>query len=417
MLLVRRKIPLMHKLLYISIFLAFIIYPLYRIYVGALYLPLTYSMVVLGLSGLLVVAVLYGKAELIAIYYIVAAVVFRVNNVVQPSTSEFIIYSLVILHIDVIARQLVIGIGFRKTKASLKGILLTMTIPAIMLSIYLGTSLASTKLFVDLFNNVVHGNILSEVVLGAFVSTRIGSLLLLALVSFAVFYVITRIITSFISDVVFTTPGYSKAFVSKFSSEVFNMLNEGRTWHQKLFFRSIYILVLFFSWVFIAPIYRLIFAYFPVFIPATIAYFMAFITSIVLSIILYFYLKRALMYTLGLKIVLSKPSKPRIPRISLLNGSIILSIVILVLYIISILWYYDWNYFVLLKVFSSAFGFSEPLYDHRLVSFVDKYIDNGYIYIVNEFTTYLQNYINYVAEEYMWLTNLIKLVIEALWGG
>ncbi len=407
----RDRIPLKYRLAYLVLYTLLIVYPLYRIATGIMYLPLIYSIIVIFASLLIILGMVYSSSELIILYYVLTAIVFKVCMVKEPSVEEFIIYSLVILHGDIISKMLVYGVGYRRIRSSLKGALMTVSVIFTILLLYLAVAYVTTGLFIDLSDRVVKGNILSEITFGKILTTRFGNLVLLIMIILSVLHVLSRYVSGVISDILSLNPVYAIYYIRSSIKSSWDLLNKGDTWHQKLLSRTMTTFILFFTWVLVLPVYFIIADIVPALLGVQL-YILSFATSIVISAILYTSIRR------GILRLLRQKASLELPRLSLEKPSsipLLAAIALLVAYVVSLLIYYKHDAGLLCDVFIRSLGLGKPHYDQYLNGVVEIF-ERTYINILDSIMKYINKYVSCLVEEFDWMTGLIKSLIELLWG-
>ncbi len=408
---VRERLPSKYRIAYLTLYVLLIAYPIYRVSVGVSYLSQLYGALVAASSFLIILGIVYTRSELIVLYYVFVSIVFKICMVKEPSIGEFIIYSLVILHGDMISKILVYGIGYRRIRTSVKGLLLFITVVLSLLALYMVITYLATGLFINLSSNVVEANVLTELTFGKVLATRFGSLLLLLLVVICVLYILSHYVSGIVNDVLSLNRAYARDYIRSSIGFLWKLLYKGGSWHQKLFFRVTLLFILFFTWILILPLYFILAEFLPALFGPHL-FILSLATSLLISALVYTSLRRLLSKLLRQKASLELP-KLRLDKPS--DAPLILSIVMLTAYLVSLILYYKYDYGILYNTLMRSFGLGQPYSDQYLSSIVGVF-EKAYINISDYFVDYCEKYIGYLVSEFEWLTRLIKSLIKLLWG-
>lgn len=417
-LLSRKKMGI-YRLIYLIIYFVLIVYPLYRIYEYAFYLDQLFQTIVLGGLVLVFFAILYGAPDLIVIYYIIAGLVYRVNYVPgAPGLHEVIVYSIFILHADIVSKLVTLGFGYRKIRASTKGIPFSVLIPAIMIVSYIMVAYYVANMFLLLTDNVIYSSELSRVVFSTFLSTRIGSLILFLLVIFGVFFVLSNFVTDVASDTIWLNPSYAKTKIVSWLRKEYRELVENRSWHQKIYTSAITTTFLFIT---MSLVYPILFRFIEItasIIGGHVSESEVRFVSLILVLPLSYFIGRSFknfafgfigirrqreLYERELKrsIVVHK-SDPFLYMLITIGYLIFLSIIDP-----------DLPYHVINRVFGVEA--TDTTMEHPLFRWVVEILDDARDFLNENFIKYLNNYILQAISEYRRLIELIKMAIKLLW--
>jgi len=402
---------ILRRLTYSLVYFALIGFPLYRIYLGGLRCPYLYMYALLALTSLIILGLLRDRSELIIIYYVAAAVILRVNNVGIPSVPELLIYSLIILHGDLIVKALVYGIGLRKITASFKGYLVTGGFVALSLLAYLLVGYLSASLFVNIMKVSVIATSLSELVLRPFIATRIGSITIIALSAVFTSYILLEYLTGLSSDMIGLNPVYAGARIKADLISAYDSLISGKSWHDKLWSYSV---TTFFSialWIAVAPAYRLGIESVPYLLRLLnhnelegLYQSLSFITGVILAYLAYKVIR-------GLANKFITPQQKSLPETvkGLRNNYLWLVIPSAILGIyVSVLLIRPPTEATFINILMRSLGLSNPK-PGTSWKLVNSFMDC--------IPSCLNNYVQEVIAEFNWLVYIVRLVMNILWGA
>ena len=396
------------RVLYSLIYLLLIGFPLYRIYLGALICPEIYQYVLLALSSLVIIGLLKDKSELIIIYYVATAIIFQVNNVGTPSAGELLIYSLIILHGDIVEKALIYGVGLRKIRSSIKGYLITATFVSISLIAYLMGGYLSASLFMALEKASVLSTSLSEAVLKPFLNTRVGSLTIIVVSAVMTSYILTEYLGGITSDIIGLNPEYAGRKIKASLTKAYELIISGKTWHDRLLNYSVVTFLSLTLWIATVPAYKLGIKSVPYIMKALsaneltgITQTLSMITGVVLAYLTYRVLRR-----LMVNVILPKPFPENTWRPKRSYEWLIFPAIILITYVCLVMIYPPMNS-SLSGIVVRALGLSPPKPGTSWLFL------NSLIYSI---PARISQYVKEVVGEFNWLIYIARLVMNILWG-
>ncbi|MCD6488062.1 MAG: hypothetical protein J7K21_02435 [Desulfurococcales archaeon] len=178
-----KKAGKIQRIVYIITYIALIVYPLYKIISPAGLLPWILSLIVyIGLI-LVILGIIYSNPEVIVLYYIISGIIYQVSPVPgAPSSFEIMIYALLVLHIDIISKIIGTGIGYRKIRTGIQGLMASIIIPAGIIGIYVYVAYILSGFFLSLSTAMYTSNPLSSLIIGLFLRTRFGNIIFFLLI-------------------------------------------------------------------------------------------------------------------------------------------------------------------------------------------------------------------------------------------
>ena len=400
---------LARRLTYSTIYLVLIGWPLYRIYLGMLLTPQIYQYALLSLSFLILLGLLKDRSELIITYYVTAAIVLQVNHVGIPSVGELLIYSLIILHGDMIVKTLIYGVGLRKVRTSVKGYVVSAGFIGISLIAFLIGGYLSAALFIGLEKASVTSTSLSEVVLKPFLNTRVGSITVIILSAMLTSYILTEYFGGVTTDIIGLNPEYARRRIRAALSKAYKSVVFGKAWHDRLWRYSVLTFLSLVLWAATIPAYRLGVGSVPYLMKllnseelSGITQLLSFITGVALAYVAY----RAIRKVVA-KAFLPKPltSRANVPKAS--YKWLLISLVALAAYLLILFRSPPLNsgpYSTLLRTLrlsSPRPGSSWPVLDS----------------FINSLPRNVNQYIQGVVNGFNWLTYIARLIMNILWGG
>ena len=404
-----RKTYLIRRLTYSLIYLLLIGWPIYRIYLGALRTPRPYQYALIALSSLVVLGLLKDRSELVITYYVATTIILQVNNIGVPSAGEVLIYSLIILHGDIIVKALIYGVGLRKIRTSLRGYLITVSFVGASLIAYLMGGYLSAKLFIGLEKASVTSSSLSEAVLNPFLNTRVGSLTVIILSAALTSYILTEYLGGISSGIIGLNPQYAERKMRSALTKAFRLIVSGKTWHDRLWSYSVLTFLSLILWVVVAPAYKLgvesvpyLMKVFNINEVSGIIQLLSIITGIALVYITYRAIRGAVA-----KAILPKPFLKESRRLNASYGWIVIPAVMLITYLLILVIYPPMNSTpsdTMLRVL----GLSSPRPGaswHILNSFI------------NNVPAEANQYVQEVVKEFNWLIYIARLIMNILWGS
>ncbi|MCD6324601.1 MAG: hypothetical protein J7L55_05805 [Desulfurococcales archaeon] len=251
-----RNASVKRRAAYVALYLALTAYPLYRVFEGAALLPDIFKLIPAAAAALIPLGMYYGRSEFIVTYYVVVTAVLQANRIPYPSPAETLIYSLLMLHADILGKALTVGGYGRRVSVGLKGAAATSVVVAALALTYISTGYWSAYLAVGLKDAAVAANGLTEVVLGAFLSTRAGSVMLVVFLSIFTAYVVSRYLGETLSEVLAMSRGYALAAGNAHMKAELQALIEGRAWYLRLMKYSSLTFVALVAWFIVAPAVR-----------------------------------------------------------------------------------------------------------------------------------------------------------------
>ncbi len=249
-----------------------------------------------------------------------------------------------------------------------------------------------------------------------FITTRIGSIILLLLFVFIVYYVLNNYVTLLISDTIALNKEFAfHRVVSILQSEAKNIVL-GKDPFQKLFARSFLFIIMFYLYGITYPLYRsfydLIYKFFSYFsLPeyvVLLAWFgLLYVVSYVVYKIIYSRIISVIKPSVSrIKHDLKKTMQPKIWR------PFYLFLFILVTYVTTIALISPSEFSGILMR-SLGLGKNINIVYHN--AFL-RLLTNQYIHYSYYLSQYIQNYILNIEEAYKILTRLVKDIIEFIWG-
>lgn len=244
----------------------------------------------------------------------------------------------------------------------------------------------------------------------AFISTRVGSLVLFSLIIFVVYYIIDNYLTGLISDTVFLNIDFVKNRIKTIIYSQAHDLLKGNDPFQKIYVRSILFIVFFYVYGLLFPVMSFIENLIQITLLSYIVWIAIWLT---LSTIIYNSLRDRVLNTL-------------IPRQSFKFDAlkitdnirshkwIYLSSAFLFLYI-GFIYVMDRNPSVIMDLLLTSLGFKHPTYmgGRDQVTFIISRLYTGFC---NNLIYYIENYFYSIEEAYTMLSKLLRELIVFLWG-
>ncbi len=398
-----------------AIYMILIIYPLYRILMYVTALDLLFQTILLGGLSLVFIGIVLGMPEFIVIYYIIAGLVYKVNYVFgAPGFHDIILYSIFILHADILSKMITIGVGSRKIRVKLWGIPFTIIVPVIIVGSYVALAYYVLNMFMGIVDNVIYSSELARIVFTTFLSTRIGSLMLFVFIVFAVFFVLTNYVTDLVSDTIWLNPSYARQRIIDWIKREYDELLKNKTWHQKLYTGAITTLLLFAVMSIIYPLLYDVFGFLvEMGFGEQLKYF-AFFVSLPVS---YVFGRSFKNWAYGM--VSSERFKSSVEReirfvLRVPKSDPFLYLLLTLAYVFFLLYI---NPDIVYHAIYTVLGITPP--QPTTTGIFGEIIDllNRLVEYINTNTIpYLNNYISRATSEYKGLIGIIKTVIKVLWG-
>jgi len=402
-----------YRLRYSIIYCILIAYPLYKIILSAQVLDTVFQMIIYSSIALIAIGIYFFLPEVIILSYIISGTVYQVLGTPgAPSLYEMLVYTLLILHGDALTRLLTMGIGIRRIRASLLGIIFSISLVFIIIGTYLMISYSLANVFIELTNYASTGNIIAKMVIGYFLETRIGSIIVFTLVALAVYYVLYNYINGLLSDTILLSKEYVADRLKNYFREVITRFHEGRLWHQRMFTRSFLIVIVFFTWALISPIILTIMNFLNWLVPyKAMRYGFSSILSLTIAFLIYSLLRRRLINLVQF-IFTPKPIELKKGELNRSYTSLIVSIGILASYVIVFAIFYPNK---IIHALYLLIGLDTPKYDFELYRYI-MIMDKGFISLSKQLPYLMNRYIDLVETEFNWLIEVIKTIINILWG-
>jgi len=403
-----RRTYFMRRVLHSLIYLVLLGFPLYRIYLGASMCPEIYRYVLLAFSFLIIIGLLKDRPEFIITYYVAVAIILQVNGVGIPSFGELLIYSLIILHGDIIVKALIYGVGLRRIRTSIKGYLITTTFVSTSLIAFLIGGYLSASLFVGLEKASISSTSLSEVVLKPFLNTRVGSLTIIVLSAVLTSYILTEYLGGITSDIISLNPEYAGRKIKASLTKAYELIISGKTWHDRLFNYTILTFLSLTLWIATVPAYKLGMKSIPYMVKTLntnelggITQILSLLTGIALAYLTYRILKGLIVKT-----ILPKPFSKGIELPKRSYGWLVIPVIILVTYVFLVIVYPPTNS-SLQDIMTRALGFSSPKPGTSWP------LLNS---LIHSIPTRINQYVEEIVDEFNWLIYIARLVMNILWG-
>ncbi len=401
-----------YRLLYSIVYILLISYPLYRILDSSIYLYGLFRIIIYLSIILIGLGIYLSIPEIIILSYIVCGTVYQIIGIPgTPSLYEVLIYTLLILHGDIITRLLTMGVGYRRIRARIPGIAVSIILISITIFIYITISYGLAQIFIELTNIASTGNLVAEMVIGYFLQTRVGELLLFILISLSVYYVLHNYINGLLSDTILLSHKYVASKLKTYFNELYRRSHEGGLWHQKLFVRMFYIVTLFFTWSLLSPIISMAMSILLRYSPKTLHYGLSFLLTIAISILVYalIYNRISGLVKIQFKPMLKNPFE-KLYRVS--YAGVAISISVLIAYIVLLFILYPYK---VVHALATVFGLEPPAYDYELNTYVDRF-DTWYLLFSQQLPYLMDKYIDSVEMEFNWFVKMVKTLIDILWG-
>lgn len=402
-----------YRLWYSIIYCILIAYPFYKIILSAQSLDTIFQVIIYSSILLIPIGIYFFIPEIIILSYIVSGTVYQVLGTPgAPSLYEMLVYTLLIFHGDILTRLLTMGIGIRRIRARFFGIVFSIFLIFIVIGTYISISYGLAIIFIEFIDYASRSNIIAKMVIGYFLETRVGSIIVFTLVSLAVYYVLFNYVNGLLSDTVLLSKEYVFDRLKSYFNDIMDRFKKGKLWHQRLFIRSFLILIIFFTWALISPFIMALMSLLYWLMPhETLRHGFSFLLSLAISFIIYSIVRgkltKLIQYTFTPKPIKFEGNVLKVSYVSLA-----LSIGILISYIVvSMIFYPD----KILHALYLLMGFDSPRYDPELYIYID--IFNKEFLSFSEQLPYLMDrYIDSVEMEFNWLIEVIKTIINVLWG-
>ncbi|MCD6301110.1 MAG: hypothetical protein J7L82_03465 [Staphylothermus sp.] len=308
------------------------------------------------------------------------------------------------------------GHGFNRV-FSIKGVLITMLLLALIYGAYLYTAYYIANLAYNAYMYII--SITPRIFQGfyeAFITTRIGSIILLLYFVFIVYYVLNDYITLLISDTVALNKKFAiNRIISTLRNEAKNIYI-GKDSFQKLFVRSFFFIIMFYLYGMTYPLYRNFYN----FIHQLITYLSLPEYSVILAWLgllnIVSYIVYKIIYSRIISVVKPSISRERNELIKTLQPSVwrpfyvFLSVLVFYVTIIAVT-----SPSELSSIIMRSLGLSKNInviYQNKFLRLLtNMFIDYSYY-----LTQWVQTYILYIDEAYRILTGLVKDMIEFIWG-
>ncbi len=379
------------------IYLMVNIYPLYIILEAGLAIQnLLPRLLILALTVIWFAGVYRVSPHILIIYYVVAGILLIASGNIYITPQLVIAFTLLAFLSDYMGR-LVIGFKWRRTRISLIGLIATTGVLILVVGLYVYTSYMVAGLS-NIFVEEIVSNTpsLFKVFFDVFISSRLGSLFVFVIIVFVSYYVLSEYITNTISDTILLTPSFAlHRIIYWVKDEGYRIIN-GVSDFQKLYSRTFFIVISFYIYILLFPLYGLLLSR----ISGWISYILSFAIWLLLSIIMHQAIRRKLIPT---------PKPPSIPRLKVSRAPLIISIILLTIYIV-ILYVEKIPVFGIVLRSISLSGKSYIFYSLR-----DVVSRTYYMFAINYYY-YSWIYIDKLSEAYQLLNKLLEFIIKFLWG-
>ncbi len=238
---------------YLALYALLTAYPLYRIWEGINLLPYPFKAASAAAAALVPIGIYYCRSEFVVTYYVLMTAVLQASRIDVFTPAEALIYSLILLHADLIGKALRRGGLGGQVRVGVKGAVSTAALIAGLALTYLVVGYFTAYVGVGLLNAAVSSNGLTQVVLGSFLTTRAGSIILVVFFTTFTAYVITRYFGEPLSEALGMSGQYASAASRAVRRAELRGLIEGKAWYVKLMRYSSLTFIAFLTWFLIYP--------------------------------------------------------------------------------------------------------------------------------------------------------------------
>ncbi len=308
------------------------------------------------------------------------------------------------------------GYNFKRT-LSIKGVLLTIILFLVIYGTYMYIGYYLANLVFNTYNYIISitPNLFQKFY-EVFITTRIGSIILLLLFVFIVYYILNNYITLLISDTIALNREFAlQRIITSLRSEAKNIVL-GKDPFQKLFASSFLYIIMFYLYGITYPFYRNFYNFVYEFLsrfslPEYLVLLIWFALLYIISYIIY-----KILYSKIISVIKPSVSKTKYNLRKLTKSTIwrpfYLFLFLLIVYATSIALISPDEFFGILMRSIGLDKSVNAFYHNYFLQF----LTTQYIHYTYYLSQYLQNYILSIEEAYKVLTRLVKDIIEFIWG-
>ncbi len=387
-------------------------YPLYSFMSSETLIPDAYIRLALMASSIVwLFGVLKANPVPLIVYYVFNGLLLNTLMPVQkPYVMMTLIYSLLAIHTDFIVKY-VAGLGTRKHHIRIPYLVVTIIMFIVLAGIFILSSIGISMMLNNYVETIVASSVnIFQVFFQEIIMTRIGSIILFFLVMGLLYVLLNDYIVSLISDLILLNPKFAEERIRNIVSYEAHQLLVGKDPIVNIYKRSSLFIIGLLVFVGLAPIYNI---YIKFFNNEWYGYVISFVMWSVLS---WGFYKAFTNYVEGALVRTDKRDPfEEAKKLAHARAGFVISIILLAGFLALVVIIHG-NPLLMLErtLLAPVSQYLTPGY-----TIPPTYMDRVYYYtnlLSSTLVKYMYNYVEQVGQTYLNLMNMIKYLINILWG-
>ncbi len=387
-------------------------YPLYSFMSSETLIPDAYIRLALMASSIVwLFGVLKANPVPLIVYYVFNGLLLNTLMPVQkPYVMMTLIYSLLAIHTDFIVKY-VAGLGTRKHHIRIPYLVVTIIMFIVLAGIFILSSIGISMMLNNYVETIVASSVnIFQVFFQEIIMTRIGSIILFFLVMGLLYVLLNDYIVSLISDLILLNPKFAEERIRNIVSYEAHQLLVGKDPIVNIYKRSSLFIIGLLVFVGLAPIYNIYIKFF------NNEWYGYIISLVMWSVLSWGFYKAFTNYVEGALVRTDKRDPfEEAKKLAHARAGFVISIILLAGFLALVVIIHG-NPLLMLErtLLAPVSQYLTPGY-----TIPPTYMDRVYYYtnlLSSTLVKYMYNYVEQVGQTYLNLMNMIKYLINILWG-
>ncbi len=387
-------------------------YPLYSFMSSETLIPDAYIRLALMASSIVwLFGVLKANPVPLIVYYVFNGLLLNTLMPVQkPYVMMTLIYSLLAIHTDFIVKY-VAGLGTRKHHIRIPYLVVTIIMFIVLAGIFILSSIGISMMLNNYVETIVASSVnIFQVFFQEIIMTRIGSIILFFLIMGLLYVLLNDYIVSLISDLILLNPKFAEERIRNIVSYEAHQLLVGKDPIVNIYKRSSLFIIGLLVFVGLAPIYNIYIKFF------NNEWYGYIISLVMWSVLSWGFYKAFTNYVEGALVRTDKRDPfEEAKKLAHARAGFVISIILLAGFLALVVIIHG-NPLLMLErtLLAPVSQYLTPGY-----TIPPTYMDRVYYYtnlLSSTLVKYMYNYVEQVGQTYLNLMNMIKYLINILWG-
>ncbi len=387
-------------------------YPLYSFMSSETLIPDAYIRLALMASSIVwLFGVLKANPVPLIVYYVFNGLLLNTLMPVQkPYVMMTLIYSLLAIHTDFIVKY-VAGLGTRKHHIRIPYLVVTIIMFIVLAGIFILSSIGISMMLNNYVETIVASSVnIFQVFFQEIIMTRIGSIILFFLLMGLLYVLLNDYIVSLISDLILLNPKFAEERIRNIVSYEAHQLLVGKDPIVNIYKRSSLFIIGLLVFVGLAPIYNIYIKFF------NNEWYGYIISLVMWSVLSWGFYKAFTNYVEGALVRTDKRDPfEEAKKLAHARAGFVISIILLAGFLALVVIIHG-NPLLMLErtLLAPVSQYLTPGY-----TIPPTYMDRVYYYtnlLSSTLVKYMYNYVEQVGQTYLNLMNMIKYLINILWG-